>query len=168
MPFFFKWNSQVETTQERVCEEKEQAISQVPLVAGGWGGGGDHLLAEEESLLQLPIPEEGGTKEWGGGVSRPRTRWNWLSPALGHANLPRGIPLNSGFKNNSIGTSLVVQWLGLCSPNAGGPGWNTGQGAGCHTQQLRVHMLQLNSLHAAMKWKISPATAKTQRGKINK
>ena len=85
MPFFFKWNSQVETTQERVCEEKEQAISQV----GGWGVGGDHLLAEEESLLQLPIPEEGGTKEWGRGVSRPRTLWNWLSPALGHANLPK-------------------------------------------------------------------------------
>ena len=59
------------------------------VVAGGWGGGGDHLLAEEESLLQLPIPEEGGTKEWGRGVSRPRTLWNWLSPALGHANLPK-------------------------------------------------------------------------------
>lgn len=61
----------------------------VGVVAGGWGGGGDHLLAEEESLLQLPIPEEGGTKEWGRGVSRPRTLWNWLSPALGHANLPK-------------------------------------------------------------------------------
>ena len=63
---------------------------------------------------------------------------------------PKKTTLNSGFEN-SIGTSLVVQWLGLCTPNAGGPGWNIGQGAGCHTQQLRVHMLQLRSPHSAVK-----------------
>ena len=41
------------------------------------------------------------------------------------------------------GTSLVVQWLGLCAPNAGGPGSITGQGTRSHVPQLRVRMLQL-------------------------
>ena len=33
------------------------------------------------------------------------------------------------YKNQLVGTSLVVQWLRLCAPNAGGmglvPGWGT-------------------------------------------
>ena len=76
---------------------------------------------------------------------------------------PKKTTLNSGFKNNSIGTSLVVQWLGLCTPSAGGPGWNTGQGAGCHTQQLRVHMLQLKSPHTAKKWTFCAGIQLTNR-----
>ncbi|TEA25694.1 hypothetical protein DBR06_SOUSAS2510124, partial [Sousa chinensis] len=28
--------------------------------------------------------------------------------------------------------SLVVQWLRLCAPNAGGPGWIPGQGTRSH------------------------------------
>ena len=35
------------------------------------------------------------------------------------------------------GTSLVVQWLRLCTPNAGGLGSIPGQGARSHMQQLR-------------------------------
>ena len=35
------------------------------------------------------------------------------------------------------GTSLVVQWLRLCAPNAGGLGTIPGQGTGSHMQQLR-------------------------------
>ena len=46
---------------------------------------------------------------------------------------------NKDFKN---GTSLVVQWLRLCAPNAGGLGSILGQGTKFHMLQLRVHMLQ--------------------------
>ena len=42
------------------------------------------------------------------------------------------------------GTSLVVQWLGLCIPSAGGPGSFPGRGT-------RSHMPQLKSLHVATK-----------------
>ena len=35
------------------------------------------------------------------------------------------------------GTSLVVQWLRLCAPNAGGPGSIPGQGTGSCMQQLK-------------------------------
>ena len=51
-------------------------------------------------------------------------------------------------------TSLVVQWLRLCAPNAGGPGSVPGQG-------IRSHMLQRRS-------KIPRATTKTQCSQIKK
>ncbi|TEA32460.1 hypothetical protein DBR06_SOUSAS8110001, partial [Sousa chinensis] len=47
--------------------------------------------------------------------------------------------------------SLVVQWLSLQAPNAGGPSLIPGQGTRSHMPQLRVHMLQLKIPHAAMK-----------------
>ncbi|TEA37365.1 hypothetical protein DBR06_SOUSAS1910057, partial [Sousa chinensis] len=47
--------------------------------------------------------------------------------------------------------SLVVQWLRLCAPNAGGLGSIPGQGTRSFMPQLRVHMLQLNIPHAATK-----------------
>ena len=61
-------------------------------------------------------------------------------------------------KNRICGTSLVVQWLRLCAPNAGGQGSILGKGTRSHMPQLRVHMLQL---------KIPHATIKTQRSQIN-
>jgi len=39
-------------------------------------------------------------------------------------------------KNSKLGTSLVVQWLRLCSPSAGGLGSTLGQ-------ETRAYMLQL-------------------------
>ena len=36
------------------------------------------------------------------------------------------------------GTSLVVQWLRLQAPNAGGPGLVPGQGTEAHMLQLRI------------------------------
>ena len=42
------------------------------------------------------------------------------------------------------GISLVVQWLRLCAPNAGGPGSIPGQGT-------RSHVLQLKIPHSATK-----------------
>ncbi|TEA22649.1 hypothetical protein DBR06_SOUSAS14710042, partial [Sousa chinensis] len=47
--------------------------------------------------------------------------------------------------------SLVVQWLRLCAPNAGGPGAIPGQGTRSHMLQLRVHVPQLKLPHAATK-----------------
>ena len=43
-----------------------------------------------------------------------------------------------------LGTFLLVQWLGLCTPNAGGPGM-------IPDQQTRSHMPQLKILHAITK-----------------
>ena len=47
-------------------------------------------------------------------------------------------------------TSLVVQWL-LHTPKARDPSLIPGQGTGSHILQLRVHMLQLKTLHATTK-----------------
>ena len=43
-------------------------------------------------------------------------------------------------KKANIGTSLVVHWLKLHVPNAGGPGWILSQGTRYHMLQLRVSM----------------------------
>ena len=47
----------------------------------------------------------------------------------------------------------MVQWLRLCTHNAGGPGSIPGQGMRSNTLQLRVCMLQLKIPHYAMKIK---------------
>ena len=58
---------------------------------------------------------------------------------------------------HNAGTSLVVQWLILHAPSAGGPGLIPGQGTRSHMPQLRVRMPQL---------KVPHATDKTQRSQI--
>ena len=50
-----------------------------------------------------------------------------------------------------MGTSLVVQWLRLRVPNAGGPGPVHGRGTRSHMLHLRACMPQLKVLHDAMK-----------------
>ena len=50
-------------------------------------------------------------------------------------------------KNEPGGTSLVVQWLRLCTLNAQGPDSIPGQETRSYVPQLRVHMLQLKILH---------------------
>ena len=47
------------------------------------------------------------------------------------------------FKNKPLRTSLVVHWLRLPTPNAGGTGLIPGQRTRSHTPQLNSHMLQL-------------------------
>ncbi|TEA28872.1 hypothetical protein DBR06_SOUSAS4010089, partial [Sousa chinensis] len=49
------------------------------------------------------------------------------------------------------GTSLVVQWLRLHTPNAGSPGSIPGQGTRSHMPQLRVRVPQLKIPHATTK-----------------
>ena len=44
-------------------------------------------------------------------------------------------------KDLRAGTSLVLQWLRLHAPNAGGLVSIPGQGNRSHMRQLRVHML---------------------------
>ena len=46
------------------------------------------------------------------------------------------------------GTSLVVQWLRLHTPNAGDPGSIPGQGTRCRMPQLSIHMPQVKVPHA--------------------
>ena len=53
------------------------------------------------------------------------------------------------FKKHVSGTSLVVQWLRLCTPSAGGPGSSPVQGTGDHALQLSL--LQIKISHATTK-----------------
>ena len=53
------------------------------------------------------------------------------------------LTLHKPIKNILRGTSLVIQWLRLHAPNAGGPGSIPGQGTRYHMPQLRVRMPQL-------------------------
>ena len=59
--------------------------------------------------------------------------------------LPEKWFYTKGFSNfrTGGGTSLVVQWLRLRAPNAGGLSLTPGQGTRSHMLQIRVRMLQL-------------------------
>ena len=48
-------------------------------------------------------------------------------------------------KTKDTGTSLVVQWLRLCTPRVEGPGSIPGQGTRSYMLQLRVRMPQLRT-----------------------
>ena len=73
------------------------------------------------------------------------------------------------------GTFLVVQWLRLCAPNAGGLGLIPGQGTRSHMLLLIVCMPELKILHAATershvrqrRSKVLNAATKTQCSQIN-
>ena len=54
-------------------------------------------------------------------------------------------------KKKGGGTSLLVQWLRLQAPNAGGLGLIPGHGTRSHRLQLRICMPQLKIPHAATK-----------------
>ena len=64
-------------------------------------------------------------------------------------------PLKKQFpkgQRNTLGSSLVVQWVRLRASNAGGPGRSlVGELDPACMLQLRVHMLHPRSLHAATK-----------------
>ena len=50
------------------------------------------------------------------------------------------------------GTSLVGQWLRLCTPNAGGPGSIPGQGPRAHMPQLRPSRAQKSNKYFPYDW----------------
>ena len=54
-------------------------------------------------------------------------------------------------KNLVQGISLVVLWLRVHAPNAGGQGSISGQGPRPHMLQLKLRMPQLKILHATIK-----------------
>jgi len=55
------------------------------------------------------------------------------------------------FKKGFTETSLVAQWLRLCTPHTGAPGLIPGQGTRSHMPQLSLLKPQLKILHATMK-----------------
>ena len=88
-------------------------------------------------------------KAWLNGLSLLHAVWYW-------ENIKS--PLSFTFLFSKMGiivfrlwTSLVVRWLGLCVPSVQGLGSILGQGTRSHMPQLRVHMLQLKILNAAIK-----------------
>ena len=66
-----------------------------------------------------------------------------------------GVLIRRGERAQEQGTSLVIQWLGFCASNAGGPGSIPGQGTRVHMEQLRVCMAKQKILHALMKSRCS-------------
>ena len=66
-----------------------------------------------------------------------------------------------------MGTSLVVQWLKLHTPNAGGPGSIPGEETRSHMLQLRIHMPQVKILHAARRVWCSRINIKTKENIVH-
>ena len=62
--------------------------------------------------------------------------------------------------NMHLWTSLVVQWVRLHAPNAGGPGLIPGQGTRSHMPQLRVLMLQLKTRACRLQLRRGPVRQK--------
>ena len=93
-------------------------------------GGKQILISKIDSMLN-------GRKCYGRNTKQRRTRW------MGGGDY--------SFKQGDQGTSLVVQWLRLHSPNARGPDLFPGQGIRSHMVQIRSHILQLKILHATTK-----------------
>ena len=63
--------------------------------------------------------------------------------------LAYGVQKRKGSKRTISQTSLVVQWLALQAPNAGGPGLIPGGGTRSQKPQLkRSHMVQLRPITA--------------------
>ena len=58
--------------------------------------------------------------------------------------------LRMDIRTYSLGTSLLAQWLRIYAPSVGGLGLVLGLGTRSHMPQLRVYMLQLKSLLAAI------------------
>ena len=90
------------------------------------------------------------------------------------------IPVQTQHKKSLAGTSLVVQQVRLCSPNAGGTGLIPGQGTRSRMLHLRACMPQLRACtpqlkipHATTKiphtaMKIPNAATKNWHSQINK
>ena len=66
----------------------------------------------------------------------------------------------------TVGLSLVVQWLRLLAPSVGDLGSNLGRGTRSLTPQLRVCVLQLKILKAAMKVEDPGTAPKTWHSQI--
>ena len=93
-------------------------------------------MGQQESQDQSWLPWEDVN-----GIGCGGQRWGPLFPVC-MTKGPAGL-LN--YKQKSVRTSLVVQWLRLCAPNAGGSGSIPGQGTRSHVLQQRSHMPRLST-----------------------
>ena len=59
------------------------------------------------------------------------------------------------FKKYVSGTSLVVQWLRLCTPSAGGPGSIPGRGTRGHMLQLKISQATMETWCSRIKNSVS-------------
>ena len=77
----------------------------------------------------------------------------FLPPHLSHHSPwhPGKILLTLISLRTSAQTSLVVQWLRLHTPKAGGPGSIPGQGTKFHMPQLSISQATTKTLHSQMK-----------------
>ena len=117
-----------------------------------------HTLAvTSENLLEMqifrPYPRPSKPEESGGGAKGQNIRSQYNSSFLQTARkifnkIQHPFIIKSlsklGLKRKFLqhykrraGTSLPVQWLRLCTPNAGCPGLTPGQGSRSHTPQLK-------------------------------
>ena len=113
-------------------------------------------------VLELPSHPPRNTRLLAQAQRLQRSEIDLSPPTLGHSSkvfpgllgslywcqdATAALLLRSGIS----GTSLVVQWLSLRTPNAGDLGSIPGQGTRSRMLQLRVHMLQPKILRATMK-----------------
>ena len=97
-----------------------------------------------ENRLVVAKGREVGGKHWEFGISRGKLVYiGWIN------NKVLLYSTGNYIQYPVTGTSLVVQWLRLHAPNAGGLGSIPGGGTRSHMPQLRVCMLQLKIPHAA-------------------
>ena len=92
----------------------------------------------------------------------PSLSWSNCLPAEVSIGIFMWNPIlkNCCLKEPSLGTLMVVQWLRLNAPSAGGLGFLPGQGTRSHMPQLRVHRPGINIPHAATKIKTPSAATK--------
>ena len=112
----------------------EELISDAPAVSSRWKGG---LSSPTRSLIARAEASSSGPKP------SPCLTWQEIV-------LTRRQKEKSKVKcllEERCGNSLVVQWLRLCAPSAGGLGSILGQGTRSCMLQLRVHTPQLKILH---------------------
>ena len=64
--------------------------------------------------------------------------WNFSKEKVGGKKNQSFKSERPEFKKSKAGTSLVVQWLRLHAPNAGGPGSIPSQGTRSHMPQLKI------------------------------
>ena len=101
------------------------------------GEANSHLSPPHTAGTNLPWEEEEAVGYRGPSSSATQV------PQLGLPGEPLQLPGHQlHLTSQQLGTSLVVQWLRLCTPNAGGPGSIPGGGTRSYMLQLRVHQPQ--------------------------
>ena len=127
----------------------------------GWRQQADRCLSESGVVREARLEGALGaisicrvSELWGGG-RKPGERyaWKWGSDSVLCPKTANLVEVTWGTRDrkgdfqewlSTLGEILMVQWLRLHAPNAGGPGSIPGQGT-------RSHMPQLKILSAAMK-----------------